>query len=139
MEAHLNMGYYGVGSGVPRRNGNCYICAYVSESGGIAARYAYTPFGEAMSQSGPLADTFRFRFSTKYQDAATGLYYYGYRFYDPQLARFLNRAPIEEQGGLNLYGFVGNDPVNKTDTLGLQVLPSSGRYFNTMDIAAVDW
>jgi RHS repeat-associated protein len=98
-------------------NGN--VTAYVSESGSIAARYTYTPFGEVMSQSGPMAGQFRFRFSTKYQDAATGLYYYGYRVYDPQLMRFLNRDPVGEEGGLNLYGFVGNDPVNRIDSLGL--------------------
>ena len=98
-------------------NGN--VMAYVSESGGFEAQYVYTPFGEVMSQSGTMADIFRFRFSTKYQDEATGLYYYGYRFYDPQLMRFLSRDPIEEQGGLNLYGLAGNDPVDRWDVLGL--------------------
>jgi RHS repeat-associated protein len=98
-------------------NGN--IMVYVSESGSVVAHYAYTPFGEVMSASGPMADAFRFRFSTKYQDAATGLYYYGYRFYDPVMMRFLNRDPIGEDGGLNLYGFVGNDPVNRWDYLGM--------------------
>jgi RHS repeat-associated protein len=78
-------------------NGN--IMVYVSESGSVVAHYAYTPFGEVMSASGPMADAFRFRFSTKYQDAATGLYYYGYRFYDPVMMRFLNRDPIGEDGG----------------------------------------
>ena len=44
---------------------------------------------------------------------------YGYRYYDPVTARWLARDPIEEQGGLNLYGFVGNDPNNHHDYLGL--------------------
>ena len=59
-----------------------------------------------------------FRFSTKYQDAETGLLYYGYRFYDPITGRWLSRDPIEEEGGLNLYGFVRNDGVNFFDADG---------------------
>jgi RHS repeat-associated protein len=45
--------------------------------------------------------------------------YYGYRYYHPQTGRWINRDPIEEEGGLNLYGFVGNDGVNKSDLWGL--------------------
>jgi len=48
----------------------------------------------------------------------TGLVYYGHRFYSPSLGRFINRDPIEEQGGLNLYGFCGNNTVNRWDVLG---------------------
>jgi RHS repeat-associated protein len=44
--------------------------------------------------------------------------YYGYRFYDPETGRWPSRDPIEEEGGINLYGFVGNDGVNKWDILG---------------------
>jgi len=47
---------------------------------------------------------------------------YGYRYYDPLTGRWPSRDPIEEEGGLNLYGFVGNDGINKTDNLGLAVL-----------------
>jgi len=42
-----------------------------------------------------------------------------YRYYHPQSGRWINRDPIEEEGGLNLYGFVGNDGVNRWDLLGL--------------------
>ena len=47
------------------------------------------------------------------------LCYYGYRYYNPQLGRWPSRDPIGEDGGLNLYGFVGNDGVNRTDLMGL--------------------
>jgi RHS repeat-associated protein len=43
--------------------------------------------------------------------------YYGYRYYDPKTGRWPSRDPIEEEGGVNLYGFVGNDGVNQTDIL----------------------
>ncbi|MCB1228579.1 MAG: RHS repeat-associated core domain-containing protein, partial [Verrucomicrobiales bacterium] len=59
------------------------------------------------------------RFSGKYTDAETGLCYYGFRFYEPERGRWLNRDPIEERGGINLYGMVGNDAVNYWDYLGL--------------------
>jgi RHS repeat-associated protein len=43
---------------------------------------------------------------------------YGYRYYDPLTGRWPSRDPIEEEGGVNLYGFVGNDGANKSDYLG---------------------
>ena len=49
----------------------------------------------------------------------TGLYYYGYRYYDPVTGRWPSRDPIEEDGGFNLYGFVGNDGANRRDIMGL--------------------
>ncbi|MDD4406128.1 MAG: RHS repeat-associated core domain-containing protein [Parabacteroides sp.] len=64
-----------------------------------------------------------FQFSTKYTDSETDLVYYGYRYYSPALGRWLSRDPIEEQGGLNLYAFVNNDPVNKVDIGGLASVP----------------
>jgi hypothetical protein len=45
---------------------------------------------------------------------------YGYRYYHPQTGRWINRDPIEESGGLNLYGFVGNSPIIRIDILGLR-------------------
>ena len=49
---------------------------------------------------------------------ASGVTVYGYRYYDPETGRWLSRDPIEERGGLNLYEFVGNAPVNDSDYLG---------------------
>jgi len=45
---------------------------------------------------------------------------YGYRYYDPNTGRWPLRDPIEEQGGVNLYGFVGNDGVSAIDVFGWQ-------------------
>ncbi len=56
--------------------------------------------------------------ATKYQDE-TGLLYYGFRYYSAETGRWLSRDPIGERGGVNLYGFVGNDGVNKVDVLGM--------------------
>jgi len=46
--------------------------------------------------------------------------YYGYRYYDPLTGRWPLRDPIGERGGVNLYGFVGNDGVNRWDLLGMR-------------------
>jgi RHS repeat-associated protein len=51
----------------------------------------------------------------------TGVTFYTYRYYDPVTGRWPSRDPIEERGGVNLYGFVGNDGVNKSDYLGLDL------------------
>ena len=48
----------------------------------------------------------------------TGLVYYNYRYYSPELGRWLSRDPIEEQGGWNLYGMVNNDIANYWDNFG---------------------
>jgi RHS repeat-associated protein len=53
-----------------------------------------------------------------------GLPYYGYRYYDPATGRWPSRDPIEEKGGVNLYGFVGNNGVNRWDLLGLAEYPA---------------
>ena len=58
--------------------------------------------------------------------SAKSLVCYGYRYYDPVRGRWLSRDPIGERGGLNLYGFVGNDGVNGVDPLGMIVLDQVG-------------
>ena len=87
--------------------------------GTIVYRYEYTPFGKLVSDGGDTGVVNPFRFSTKYYDRETKLSYYGYRFYDSELGRWLNRDPIEETGGFNLYGMIGNDTVNYVDLFGL--------------------
>lgn len=88
-------------------------------TGQRSASYEYNPFGNLLEKSGPFAELNPYRFSTKRQDSLTGLYDYGFRSYDPKAGRWLSRDPIAEDGGLNLYGFVGNDGVNGVDVLGL--------------------
>jgi RHS repeat-associated protein len=91
----------------------------------------YSPFGEPLRAEvfdSDIADN-PFRFSTKFTDTESGLVYYGYRYYSPSLGRFINRDPSEESGGINLYGFVGNDPVGRVDLLGLRwLVVSRGTY-----------
>ena len=94
------------------------VTRYLDASGNTVAQYTYDAFGNCISKSGPLADFFRHRFSTKYFDTETGLYYYGCRFYHPVLMRWLNRDPLEEEGGLNLYEFCDNSSMLAYDKEG---------------------
>ena len=98
-------------------NGN--VAKYLDESGNAVAAYTYGDFGETLERSGPMADVFPHRFSTKYLDAETELYYYGYRFYNPALKRWMSRDPIGEEGGLNLYCICKNDLLHDCDFLGM--------------------
>lgn len=95
------------------------ITALVDSRQNVLARYRYDPFGNLLGLAGPLAEANSYRFSSKEQHAASGLYYYGYRFYEPSLQRWVNRDPIGERGGLNLYTFVGNTPLQLLDPYGL--------------------
>ena len=101
-------------------DGNGNVTALVKATDGTAsANYEYGPFGELVRATGLMAKANPFRFSTKYQDDESDLLYYGYRSYNPTLGRWLSRDPIEEKGGENVYGLVGNDAVNDYDALGL--------------------
>ncbi len=99
-------------------NGNA-VALVNAAAGTVAAQYEYGPFGELLRATGPLAAENPFRFSTKYQDDETGLLYYGYRHHDPNTGRWISRDPIEEPGGVNLYGFVQNNAGDRVDYLGL--------------------
>ena len=91
---------------------------YDGDSGEIVGQYEYDPYGNTIKAEGQAARENKIRFSTKEYDSSTGLYYYGYRYYDPKTGRWPSRDPIEERGGENLYGFVGNDGLNGVDVLG---------------------
>ena len=105
----------------PLYDGNGNVTELVNlASGSVSARYEYGPFGETITADGDAAAKANpFRFSTKYLDVETGLYNYTHRIY--YNGRWLNRDPIGEQGGENLYGMVRNDAVNQVDVLGFQV------------------
>jgi RHS repeat-associated protein len=61
-----------------------------------------------------------FAYTGHYYHAASGLHLAPYRGYNPKLGRWLSRDPIEEEGGINLYGYVGNGPIGSVDPLGLE-------------------
>ena len=106
----------------PLFDGNGNITEYLDSVGAIAAHFEYDPFGNAVVNTDS-DNLFNYRFSTKQLDCETGLYYYGYRYYDPLTGRWLNRDPLEEIGSLNLYGFLSNNGLNQLDYLGKLAIP----------------
>jgi RHS repeat-associated protein len=116
----------------PTYDGNGNVASLLHTDGVVAAKYEYSPCGELLRSevNSTLGQTERdalatqaFRFSTKFYDSESGLVYYGQRYYSSSLGRFINHDPIEEAGGINLYGFCGNNAIGKWDYLGQFDLP----------------
>ena len=125
----LEATYYGASTTncFPAYDGNGNIMALVNAANGqIVANYEYGPFGEVIRQTGPMAQANPFRFSTKYQDDESDLLYYGYRYYKASTGDWLNRDPIGERGGLNLFQYVKGDPIDFIDRLGSDTDPVTG-------------
>jgi len=98
-------------------NGN--VSELVDTTGtNILAHYEYSPFGEAIVATGPLAEVNAIRFSTRYFDIETGIGKWPYRDYATETGRWLSKDPIGEEGGWNVYGSVGNNPLSRIDPLG---------------------
>jgi RHS repeat-associated protein len=89
------------------------VTSLSNSAGALAQSYTYDSFGKQTASSGSLTNPFQH--TARELDAETGLYYYRARYYDPNTGRFLNEDPTGFRGGINLYGCVGNDPINKTD------------------------
>ena len=95
------------------------VIGLTNDAGAWTEKYAYTLYGKPAAPStvgNPYMYTGR-RFDTE-----TGLYYYRARYYDSNLRRFLQPDPIGYLGGLNLYTYVRNSPVNFVDPLGLEAM-----------------
>jgi RHS repeat-associated protein len=101
---------------------NNNISEYIDASGTIHGHYEYSPFGKATVVAGLSPDAFEFRFSSEYFDTESSLVYYNFRYYSPELGRWLSRDPAQEKGGYNPYNFCDNDPCNAIDILGLAVV-----------------
>ena len=91
------------------------IIKVIDSQGTTMNKYAYSPFGELLVEQEQV--TLNIGFNTKYEDES-GLTYYNNRYYSHSLDRFISQDPIFEEGGVNLYSFTVNDPLNHWDILG---------------------
>jgi len=98
----------------------------LNENADVVWSADYKPFGEADVDVNTFAN--RFRFSGQYYDAETGLHYNYHRYYDPAIGRYLTSDPIGLDGGINLYPYCLNNPINEIDPFGLQQYNAANAY-----------
>jgi RHS repeat-associated protein len=121
----IEVSYYGAASTncFVAYDGNGNVSALANAANGTTVgNYEYGPFLEVLRASGPMAVFNPVCGSTKMWDRETGLLYYGYRYYNPSTGRWPNRDPMGEEGGMNLYGFVANNPCLFIDSYGLSIV-----------------
>jgi len=131
-------------------DGNGNVTCMVNTNGQVVARYHYDPYGNLLGSIGPLAEANTYRFSSKEWLANAALYYYGYRCYEPNQQRWINRDPLRETSfelrhpqfvllagtEANLYGYVRNHPTTTIDVLGLGMKPPKPLNFKSCLAAA---
>ncbi|MCF5397530.1 toxin, partial [Pseudomonas syringae] len=92
----------------------------LDQQGRLISQESYYPFGGTAwwaARSAVEAKYKTVRYSGKERDAS-GLYYYGFRYYAPWLQRWISPDPAGDVDGLNLYGYVKNSPITYYDRLG---------------------
>jgi RHS repeat-associated protein len=113
-------------------DGNENVTSLTDGNGSITASYEYGPFGEPLKIMGSYAATNAFTFSSRYTDRETNVVYFGHRYYDPQLGRWVSEDPVEErgrkaltpsrqreEGSGNPYSYVENKSLDALDATGL--------------------
>ena len=86
-------------------------------TGATAKSYSYDAYGTIVDQTGTVEQPYAY--TGRELDSESGLHYYRARYYDSTMGRFSRKDPIGLSGGINLYGYVSNNPVNLTDPFGL--------------------
>jgi len=96
---------------------------FISDSSGnVVSEYVYDVWGNLVSSSGSVSQPYEFVGREGYYREGE-LYLLGQRWYDSSVGRFISRDPIGEEGGVNLYVYVGNNPVKRIDPEGLYYDP----------------
>jgi RHS repeat-associated protein len=99
------------------------VTSLTNSSGAAAETYTYDSFGKLTASAGSLTNSFQY--TGRESDPETGLYYYRARYYDPQSGRFIGEDLLKfDSERVNLYAYVGNDPTNLFDPLGLWPVPT---------------
>jgi len=100
------------------RDGKSSVMAtYTNETGNTGlTKYKMDPWGNGTTEDGT-----SFKFTSRRLDEETGNYYYRNRYYHARTGRFMSHDPIGYADGMNTYAYVGNDPVNRRDPMGLSM------------------
>ena len=115
------------------------VKALTDISGNIIVNYDYDAWGNPVGTMPSIANPFTY--TGREYDKETGMYYYRARYYDPKVGRFISKDPIKD--GINFYSYVGNNPVNYTDPMGLYWLEDlsnfSAGFGDTISFGATRW
>ena len=95
--------------------------ALTDASGVVKNAYAYTPYGRVTNKQEAKAQPFQFAGQFGVMTETNGLLYMRARYYDSKLGRFLSEDPSGFDGGLNLYAYVGGNPISAVDPTGLEL------------------
>ena len=99
------------------------ITSLSGAGGALTATYAYTPTGTMLNSTGSAANPFQFNGQVGAITQSNGLVKIGARYYDPSTARFTSQDPTGQAGGINLYSFAANNPINYSDVTGDSISP----------------
>jgi RHS repeat-associated protein len=102
------------GSFTPLQDALGSTIALVDSSGTIQTTYSYDPFGNTTVSDAPSANPAQY---TGRENEGNGLYYYRNRYYSPVLHRFISEDPAKSDP--NFYAYVGDNPINRRNPLGL--------------------
>lgn len=97
------------------------VIAATDSSGTVVDQNEYDAFGNPSNGLGN-----PFKYTGRRWDDESGLYYYRARYYHPTLGRFLQTDPVGYADNMNMYAYVGNDPINSTDPTGKICIPCIG-------------
>ncbi len=93
------------------------VIGYSDATGASDATYAYDPYG--LPDSWTATGAARYRYTGQLMIPEANLYYFKARMYDPANGRFPQTDPVGYQSDINLYAYVGNDPINEWDPSGM--------------------
>jgi RHS repeat-associated protein len=96
--------------------------ALTGSDGSVVNRYSYLPFGEPLTRSETVPNSFEYVGQFGVQRDGSGLDYMRERYYAAAAGRFLHEDPIGVLGGFNLHRYVDNDPVQRIDPSGLSFM-----------------
>jgi RHS repeat-associated protein len=117
------------GTSIPLANGLGSSMSLTSNTGSLVTSYSYDPFGGTSTSGQSSANPSEY---AGRENDNTGLYYYRARYYSPTFGRFISQDSMGFSGGdTNLYSYVGNDPIQQTDSTGL-FWPGDHKYITLM-------
>ena len=117
------------------------VTATLNQSAQVINTYRYKPFGAQLAKTGVGADpSFLWVGTQGYRKTSRKFsdFYVRARHYSSAEGRWTTRDPIGEAGGINLYGFVGNNPVSYVDPLGLSWYKDLFNFVGDQELAVAD-